>query len=218
MNNKMKIAVMAGTPVDTQMGADCLLKKGFDNLLYLPVSNNPQEQTEFQISSEDNKKNKMLELLNKAKENGYDRLFVYCNSLSASVDFDELASETGLRIVTPLHVYKDLALKYKKLGVIAANAQGLSGIEKVLVNTNRELEFLGTGLLPLVKSIESGEEPDKLVEKHNLADLADWFDKSDMEAVLLGCTHFPYVKEALAKRISIPLIDPADEMIKKITE
>ena len=34
------------------------------------------------------------------------------------------------------------------------------------------------------------------------------------EALLLGCTHFPYFKEALARRTSLPLIDPAREMLE----
>ena len=39
-----------------------------------------------------------------------------------------------------------------------------------------------------------------------------------MEAMVLGCTHFPYCKEALAARTDLPLIDPAEEMIRLLTE
>ena len=37
-----------------------------------------------------------------------------------------------------------------------------------------------------------------------------------MEALILGCTHFPYFKEALALQTTLPLIDPAEEMVKLI--
>jgi glutamate racemase len=30
--------------------------------------------------------------------------------------------------------------------------------------------------------------------------------------VVIGCTHFPYIKDELAKLTSLPLVDPADEM------
>ena len=43
----MKVAVMAGTPVDTQMGVDFLKEKGVDVYSY-PVSENPTEQLLFQ--------------------------------------------------------------------------------------------------------------------------------------------------------------------------
>ena len=69
-------------------------------------------------------------------------------------------------------------------------------------------------MLPAVLSIEQGEDPDQLVEAHHLAQLADWFAACGMEALLLGCTHFPYFKEALARRTSLPLIDPTQEMLE----
>ena len=42
-----KIAVIAGTPIDTQMGAEFLQKKGLETEEF-PVSENPVEQTKFQ--------------------------------------------------------------------------------------------------------------------------------------------------------------------------
>ena len=73
-------------------------------------------------------------------------------------------------------------------------------------------------MLPVVLSIEAGQPPEELVERHRLPELAEWFRMSGMEALVLGCTHFPYFKEALARRTSLPLIDPAEEMVRKITE
>lgn len=46
MENK-KIAVIAGTPVDTKMGADFLNSKGLNAFSY-PVSQDPREQLLFQ--------------------------------------------------------------------------------------------------------------------------------------------------------------------------
>ena len=48
-----------------------------------------------------------------------------------------------MRIVTPLDVYRRLAPATGRWGVIAANAQGLSGIEKVLLEANPALDLLG---------------------------------------------------------------------------
>lgn len=206
------IAVLAGTPVDTQMGVDVLSAAGLSGAPF-PISPDPREQTAFQISSPAEKHRTALAILNRAQAQGCRKAFVYCNSLSASVDFDALARETGMRIVTPLQVYRTLAPQYRSLAFIAANAQGLAGIERVLLDANPGLDILSTAALPVVLAIEAGLPPEELVQRHRLAELADWFADCGMEALLLGCTHFPYFKEALARRTSLPLIDPAAKML-----
>lgn len=209
------IAVLAGTPVDTQMGVHVLAEAGAQGVPF-PISANPREQTAFQISSPGDKHRTVLAVLQKAQAEGCQKAFVYCNSLSASVDFPVLAWETGMRIVTPLEVYRALAPRYRSLAFIAANAQGLSGIERVLLEANPTLDTLSAAMLPVVLSIEAALPPEELVEHHHLAELANWFANCGMEALVLGCTHFPYFKEALAARTSLPLIDPASEMLARL--
>ena len=202
------IAVLAGTPVDTRMGVAYLEERGLPGVPF-PLSRGPREQTAFQQA---------LAVLRGAMAQGCRRAFVYCNSLSAAVDFPGLAEETGMRIVTPLDVYRRLALRYRALGVIAANAQGLSGIEKVLLEANPALDLLGACALPVVLAVEAGMPPEELVERYRLAALAAWFADGGMEALVLGCTHFPYFKEALAARTRLPLVDPAEEMLRLLTQ
>jgi len=146
------------------------------------------------------------------------KAFAYCNSLSSSMDFTALATETGMHIVTPLQVYRSLPERYHRLGIVAANAPGLSGIEQTLYRENLAIELLSVSLLPLVLSIETAPPPETLVEQYHLAELAEWFLSCGMEAMVLGCTHFPYCKEALKQRTTLPLIDPADEMIRMLNE
>lgn len=210
---KHPIAVLAGTPVDTQMGVDFLTGAGLSGTAF-PLSADPRQQTAFQISSAAEKQARALAVLRQAMEQGCEKAFVYCNSLSASVDFPTLARESGMKIVTPLDVYRSLAPRYRRLAFIAANAQGLAGIERVLLAANPALDTLSAAALPVVLAIEQGEDPDQLVERHHLAELSDWFAACGMEALLLGCTHFPYFKEALSRRTSLRLIDPAQEMLE----
>ena len=210
-----QIAVLAGTPVDTQMGVEYLAKAGLTGLAF-PMASDPRRQTAFQISSQAEKTAAVRAVLETAKGRGCEKVFVYCNSLSGSVDFTPLAVETGMTIVTPLDIYRELAPKYRRLGLIAANAQGLAGIERTLFAANPALDLLGACMLPVVLSIEAGQPPEELVERHRLPELAEWFRLCGMEALVLGCTHFPYFKNALAKRTSLPLIDPAEEMVRKI--
>lgn len=212
------IIVMAGTPVDTQMGMDCLAAHGLTGL-FCPVSENPNQQTAFQISSMEEKIRAVTALLQTAQQDyGCKQAFIYCNSLSGSVDFGPIARATGLKIVTPLDVYRRWAAQYHSLAVIAANAQGTAGIERTLLTANPELTLRTAGLLPVVLSIEAGDAPDALVEQHRLTELCDWYARVGAEALVLGCTHFPYFKAALADRIALPILDPAEEMVRLLAE
>lgn len=211
------IAVLAGTPVDTQMGLECLHRAGLSGLAF-PMAEDPRAQTAFQISSPEEKTAAVLAVLRRARQQGCGRAFIYCNSLSGAVDFPPLAETTGMRIITPLDVYRALAPQYRRLGLIAANAQGLAGIERTLLGANPALDLLGACMLPVVLSIEASLPPEELVSRHHLPELAEWFRQCGMEALVLGCTHFPYFKEALARRTSLPLIDPAEEMLRLIQE
>lgn len=208
------IIVMAGTPVDTRMGMDILAARGLEGV-FCPISSDPNAQTAFQISSEAEKMAAVCAILREAqREHGCEQAFIYCNSLSGSVDFTAVARETGLHVVTPLDVYRLLAPRYRSLAVIAANAQGTAGIERTLLNANPALTLRSTGLLPVVLSIEAGEDPEALVARHRLPELTAWYEALGAEALLLGCTHFPYFKEALTRRVHLPLIDPAEEMLR----
>ena len=208
------IIVMAGTPVDTQMGMDCLRARGLSGV-FCPVSEDPHRQTAFQISSPEEKADTVISLLLAARrEHGCEKALIYCNSLSGVLDLQLVAEKTGLRIVTPLDVYRLLAPQYRSLAVIAANAQGTAGIERTLLGANPSLALRSTGLLPVVLDIETGEDPDVLVKRHRLPELVEWYQALGAEALVLGCTHFPYFKEALLRQITLPVIDPAEEMLR----
>ena len=191
-------AVLAGTPVDSRMGVRVLAEYGLEGRAF-PMAEDPWRQTAFQLSTPAEKTAAVRSVLEGVREHGCRRVLVYCNSLSAAVEFELLAEETGLRIVTPLQVYRDLAPCFRRLGLIAANAQGLAGIERTLYGTNPSLELLGACLLPVVLAIESGEAPEALVERHRLPELAEWFRGCGMEALVLGCTHFPLLAGAIGE-------------------
>ena len=153
-------AVLAGTPVDTQMGVDCLEAAGLPALA-CPLSPDPRGQMAFQISPMEEKIAYTRKILTDAMAKGCSRAFIYCNSLSASVEFPPLAQELSMRIVTPLDVYRELANSYKKLSAIAANAQGVAGIERVMLLENPKLDLISieTQQGNQRKELKPGQEP-----------------------------------------------------------
>lgn len=207
----MKIAVIAGTPVDTRMGVDLMRTKGAEALGF-PVSRTPEEQTAFQVGSQAAREGAVGTILDEIKARGLDRVLLYCNSLSATIDAHALAEPRGLRVWTPMDVYGEIARKHRRVGVLAANCQGAAGVERAMVNASPETLVFGAGVLPLVLGVEAGTPPEALVERCGLERLLRFFEDNGAEAVVLGCTHFPYVREALQSRTGLPVLDPAERL------
>lgn len=199
MENK-KIAVIAGTPVDTKMGADFLNSKGLNAFSY-PVSQDPREQLLFQTLPVEQRKEELLKLISKIKDDKMDAIFVYCNSLSASIDFHELSNLSKIYIVTPLDVYEFLANKYNHLGLICANNQATGGIEKSIVNTN-----------PKCTNVEAEIPPMEIIKNNHLKDIIKFYEGINVEALILGCTHFSYFEDELKSLTKLDIINPAEKM------
>lgn len=226
MDNIRKVAVIAGTPVDTQMGVDFIEKKNVEaaeeavrfESHYCPASEDCDAQLRFQYMDEDGKRDAMDALFDPEIAVGTRDFFVYCNSLSGAFGFDAYAmsksAETGedIRVYTPLQIYRAMAGKYDRVGVMAANNISAHGIEEAFMAANPDVYVIGTGNMALVRAIEDGLGPEEIVDSFGLEELAAYMEACGVEAIILGCTHFPYFKNELAKVTDLPLIDPADEM------
>ena len=157
-----------------------------------------------------------------AEQKGIRDFFIYCNSLSGAFDFDSYAlrksidSGEDIRIYTPLQVYRRLGSAYGRVGVMAANNLSAHGIEEALMAANPDIYMIGTGNMAIVRAIEDEMPPEEIVDKCGIADLLKYFEACGAEALVLGCTHFPYFKEELEKLTSLPIIDPADEMFEAL--
>lgn len=212
----MKVAVIAGTPVDTKMGSAVLKRNNIFDVIEIAISKNPTEQTIFQTSSLEYKEQVLIGYITVLKAQNCNVLFVYCNSLSAAVDFEKISREHAVEVITPLQIYKELATKFTNIAVLSANAQGLAGIEKVMFESNSAINIVGITLLDMVKDIEAGIAAQKIAEKFAFDSLATYINNLDLEKVILGCTHFPYIEEELAKRVNVEVINPTAAMIAKL--
>ena len=229
MSRIVKTAVIAGTPVDTQMGVEYIERKmheagcepGFMPL-YCPAALDCDDQVKFQYSDDDEKRAIMDNIFDQAIKDGARDFFIYCNSLSGAFDFDSYAlrksidSGEDIRIYTPLQVYRRLGSAYGRVGVMAANNLSAHGIEEALMAANPDIYMIGTGNMAIVRAIEDEMPPEEIVDKCGIADLLKYFEACGAEALVLGCTHFPYFKEELEKLTSLPIIDPADEMFEAL--
>ncbi|KAF1296795.1 hypothetical protein BAU15_09115 [Enterococcus sp. JM4C] len=188
-----KIAVMAGTKVDTEQGIQLVRKQFANQLVACPISETPVEQTYFQTMDADERVAIIDQMIAQLIVEEQVAVFlIYCNSLSASVDFEALAVKHQVPILTPFLYYKELARTYSRIGVISANAQGAAGIERVIVQENKRTRVYGITNLDWVDSIEKGRSPQEICERQGIRESIDFFEKNQVDGILFGCTHFPY--------------------------
>ena len=225
----MKVAVIAGTPVDTQMGVDFLNEMNAGAAeellvepLYRPVAEDCDVQIKFQYSDDDEKREVMDSIFDADIGDGVSDFFIYCNSLSGAFDFDRYALQKSIqcgrdiRIYTPLQIYRKLGEGYGRIGMIAANNLSAHAIEEALMSSNEDLYVVGSGNMAVVRAIEEGLEPEEIVESCGLSAMAEYMKSCGAEAIILGCTHFPFLKKELQKACDLPLIDPAEMMYEAL--
>ncbi|HHW56464.1 MAG TPA: Asp/Glu racemase [Clostridia bacterium] len=205
------IGVIAGTPTDTQMGVNFVKKNGFE-ALGVSTASNPDEQNILQFLKPDVLTQKVISVIENFREQNIKKIMIYCNSLSASIDFEIIKQKyPDIHIVTPLQVYHMIALEYNRLIIWTANSQSLEAIEKIFYKNNPLVQIIGITMLPIIRSIENFENPEVIIENFNLINLVPKNFYPD--GLVLGCTHLPYLKEALAEKLNIPIIDPAEKML-----
>ena len=222
-NKMIRTAVLAGTPVDTRMGVDYLAKRSAEYCtpvcepLYRPVSEDCDAQVRFQYSDYDTKREILDGIFDPEIKDGVEDFFIYCNSLSGAFDFDAYAEEKGVKIYTPLQVYRSIGKRYSRVGVIAAHNMSAYKIEETLLSVNPDMYVVGSGNMVIVSSIESGLEPEEITELCGIRHMVAYMEACGCEALILGCTHFPYLRGEIDKFCNIPVIDPADEMFTAMT-
>lgn len=213
----MKVAVFAGTPKDSQMGQDILIENNFEARKFF-LADSPKEQSRLQYYSKDMLEKKFKNLSRQALSWGAEKFFIYCNSLSAALDFKRLSKELDIQIICPFDVYENLDEKYKNIFILAANALATYKEDEILSKTFHR-NIISMGNLSIVENIEVDRPAEEIIEKLNLKGLMNYInnikdEKYKIQAIILGCTHFPYLKDELKKYTSIEIIDPATEMIK----
>lgn len=216
----MKVAVLAGTLVDTKMGEEILISRGFEVMGY-PLAKNPQEQTKMQYFSKEELEEKVADIVKCAKLEGVEKVFIYCNSLSSAIDYEKLEKVLDIPFITPLETYKNLDKSINSVAILAANGISAYKIDKIINEYNKGINTISIGNLSIVLSIEENLSSKEIITRLNLEGLLDYFsnikdERYKIDSILLGCTHFPYIKEELEKLTDLKIIDPLDDMINRL--
>jgi glutamate racemase len=149
-----------------------------------------------------------------------DHVIMACNT-SAAVGLDTA------RNLSPVPVHdlisaacRHLAAGNHKIGVMATAATAKS---HVFLNRLSyfcpSVEVVELGCPNLVPLVESGDiYSDKA--KSVLIEYTNYLEEEGVDTILLGCTHFPFLRTALADLLppEITIIDPADLLVRQLAD
>jgi glutamate racemase len=214
MASKKIIGIIGGTHFDAHLGVDIFRQYGLETV-GAGISDTPEEATSLQVLSPLKLHRLVVNRMLEMKRNlGIETVCIYCNSMSTAIESEEAALETGMRVVTPLEVYRMGADQYRRIGLIAANCQSLGGIEKVIQEQNEAAQVIGAAMLEIAIEIEKKTDPRQIVRSLGIVHLIRFFEAADVDVLILGCTHFPILQSTLEGLTSLPILNPAAEMVR----
>lgn len=197
------IIVLGGTHYDAELGEKHL--RQYDvQATPVGLSKNPIDQTLLQscdkaalhelVSSE-------LRLYSGA------HVIVYCNSLSFAIDWKRTEQITQCTFHTLTQPYDRIGRTYDKIAIISANTCMLQRASSYLASLNPDMSIMGFSYLPIICKIEDGD-PDVPGILESTIDICE---KTGVEAVIMGCTHFENID--LAHRDLIHIVYPGKMLL-----
>ncbi len=102
--------------------------------------------------------------------------------------------------------------KNKRIGLMATDfTVGTGAHRKEIREADPETEVFGVGCTKFVPLIE-GNRFDSPELKEAIAEYADALKEKEVDTVILGCTHYPFVREYLEESFGpgVTIIDPAE--------
>ena len=145
---------------------------------------------------------------------GAKAIVVACNTATALAvpRLQDALKVPVLGVIAPGAAAAVAATRNGRVGVIGTHATIRSGAyERALRKLSPELE-IHTAACPLfVPLIEEGLLDDPLTDQHIARDLRGLLD-AGIDTLILGCTHYPLLKEAIARQAGpdVRLVDSAD--------
>jgi glutamate racemase len=204
-----EVAVIAGTPYDSGLGAELLRAEGVAALPYA-TAGSPDEQDSLQDRSPGVLEALFHDVLDDFRRRQVHLAMLFCNSLSSVVDHDN----TVLPVVSPVTIYREVLPQLRSSLVIAGNAHALLGVERTARLTCADHQMLGVSEPMLVRGIEHGD-PEAAFSASQLPSTLRRAEDLGLEAVILACTHFTAIKQLIASNCDLPVIDVGGLLVER---
>lgn len=201
------VAVVAGTPYDSGLGAQLLRANGL-TATACAMAGSPDEQDALQYRDPTGLTAAFHGRLTELRAGGAELAMLFCNSLSAVVDHDDAV----LPVMSPATVYRALLPGLGSSLVVAGNAQAVVGFERTAWRTAPGHRMLGVSDPALVRGIEAGDPEAAFAASHLPATLR-LAERLGLAAVVLACTHFTEVLPFVTAACDLPVIDVGTELV-----
>ncbi|MEQ0565866.1 aspartate/glutamate racemase family protein [Amycolatopsis sp. NEAU-NG30] len=201
------VAVIAGTPYDSGLGAELLRAKGLATAPYA-MAGSPDEQDSLQYRDPDALSAAFHAQLHELHSEGTELAMLFCNSLSAVVYHDASA----LPVVSPVTVYREVFPQLRSSLVITGNAQAVVGVERAAWEVSPGHRMLGVSDPGLVRGIEAGD-PEEAYTTSHLPTTLRLARRLDLDAVVLACTHFTSILPLITASCDLPVIDVGARLV-----
>lgn len=147
-----------------------------------------------------------------------DHVVMACNTSAAvSLDHARKVSPVPVHdIISPAARY--VATNFRRVGVMATQSTANShAFAKRIQYHSRETSVFELGCPKLVPLVESGDLYSDNA-KGVLFEYTNQMEEQGVEAIILGCTHFPFLRRAIRDLLptSIALVDPAELLALQI--
>jgi len=206
--------VIAGTPVDTRLGVNFLHSLNYKTHGFA-ISPSSMEQDLLQKNSVPELQSLCLSEMKKMESLGVSFIVIYCSSLSSALDINDFRQKLSVPVYTPLDHYLDIANKYNRFSVIAANEIGLAGFESIVIDQNKKAIISGMFCIDIVRKIEADINPKVIVNDSDFIGFIRNSESKGCECLVLACTHFEYIRSEVESLTDMRVID-IDSGLSKI--
>jgi glutamate racemase len=205
------VAVIAGTPYDSALGAALLRAEGL-SVSAVAMADSPDEQDALQYKDPGGLAAAFHARLGELRAAGTTRVMLFCNSLAAVVDHDDAV----LPVTSPVTVYRELLPVLRSSLVVSGNANAALGVERTVRLANPDHRPVGVSDTGLVRGIEAGD-PEAAFHDSHLPTTLRLAERLGLEAVVLACTHFTAVLPYVTAACDLPVIDVGSRLVELTT-
>ncbi|MEV4054572.1 aspartate/glutamate racemase family protein [Amycolatopsis sp. NPDC049688] len=202
------VAVIAGTPYDSGLGAALLRAQGVPAAAYA-MAESPDEQDALQYKDPGALSAAFHDRLGGLREQGTSLAMLFCNSLAAVVDHDD----TAIPVVSPVTVYREHLPVLRSSLAVTGNANAALGVERTVRLANPDHRVLGVSDPALVRGIEAGDPEAAFAASHLPATLR-LAERLGLDTVVLACTHFTAVLPFVTAACALPVIDVGTRLVE----
>ncbi|BCD90217.1 glutamate racemase [Francisella halioticida] len=135
-------------------------------------------------------------------------IIIACNTISALAKDIVQDIAKDIPVIDVISAGVSLVKNLNNIGVIATPATINSNAYALQIHKNNPLAEVYSTSCGLVSMIEEGFVKGQIVELVAKQYL-DYFTDKNIEALILGCTHYPIIKQSISKILNVDLIDPS---------